>query len=204
MIEIMKGSLPMLPPPFDQLHSDAIRKISLAAGERVFRQGDKAAFIYYLAAGEVRLVRYSEGGSIIPVFRAVAGDTFAEASLFSPEYHCDAEAALPSEVLSVSKQAVLKTMAKDPAFGHALACRFASQVQGYRRKLEILAIPGAEDRVFAALSDGWLIGKIADFADEIRLSNEATIRALSALVRKGRVSRPARGCYTVAQGRLPR
>lgn len=201
MIEIMKDSLPMLPSPFDKLPSGAVRKISLAAGQRVFRQGDAAASIYFLAAGEVRLVRYGEGGGIIPVFRAAPGDTFAEASLFSPEYHCDAEAALPSVVVSVSKTAILKAMAKEPAFGHALACRFASQVQGYRRKLEILAIPGAEDRVFAALTDGWLTGKIVDFADEIRLSNEATLRALSALVRKGRVSRPARGCYRVVQER---
>ncbi len=185
----------MLPPPFDILPLSALTKRSLVLGEALFLQGDAVRAIFFLLAGELRLVRHGEGGNTVPVFKAVAGDTFAEAALFSTRYHCDAIAAKDSTVVVLDKVTILSKMACDPEFGKALAQRFASQVQTYRRKLEILAIPGAEDRVFVALADGLLNGKVVDFADEIGLSHEATFRALSNLVRVGRVIRPRRGCY---------
>ncbi|MDU8929830.1 Crp/Fnr family transcriptional regulator [Alisedimentitalea sp. MJ-SS2] len=188
----------MLPPPFDHLPATAASTKKLDAGERLFLQGDKTTSIYFLASGDIRLVRYGEAGHLVPVFRAAAGDTFAEAALFSPTYHCNAVAQTPSTVIALNKTEILQAMAQDPLFGLALAQRFAGQVQRYRRKLEILAIPKAEDRVFAALSDGWLTGKVVDFASEIGLSHEATFRALAQLVRKGRAVKVARGLYRVA------
>ncbi|KAE9625887.1 Crp/Fnr family transcriptional regulator [Parasedimentitalea maritima] len=187
----------VLPPPFETLPPQALTAFDLTVGETLFLQGDTATAIYFLQEGEMRLVRHSEAGTVVPVFEAVAGDTFAEAALFSPTYHCDAVAVKRSALVALNKHVILSKMVDDPEFGRTLAKRFASQVQTYRRKLEILAISSAEERVFAALSDGYLTGKVVDFADEINLSQEATFRTLSQLVRKGRIEKPKRGTYRV-------
>lgn len=189
----------MLPSPFDQLPHHAIKTINLEAGERVFHQGDTPGSIFFLQTGAIRLVRFGEAGSLIPIFRAFPGDTFAEAALFSPTYYCDAEAETASSVVALSKPVILNQMQNDAQFGLALTQRFATQVQGYRRKLEIVSIPGAEDRVFAALSDGWLTGKVVNFAGDIGLSHEATFRALSKLVSEGRAVKLGRGRYKAVE-----
>lgn len=190
----------MLPAPFDQLTATSQNSRVVTEGEHLFLQGDVARAIYFVQRGEIRLVRHGEAGTLVPVFRALSGDTFAEAALFSPVYHCDAVASRPSTVISLNKPVILSVMERDPSFALALTKRFAGQVQAYRRRLEIQAIASAHDRVLAALSDGWLTGTVVDFAAEIGLSHEATFRALSRLVQDGRAVRPARGCYQVVQG----
>ncbi len=89
-------------------------------------------------------------------------------------------------------------MSNDAAFSFQLTRMFAHQVQLYRRKLEILAIKNAEDRVLTALSDGWLKTTVTDFAAEIGLSQEATARALSELVKTRKVTKFGRGRYQIA------
>lgn len=131
------------------------------------------------------------------MFRAATGDTLAEPALFSERYHCDALAEIPSHVLCLNKALVLEVMAQDPGFAADLVQRLAGQVQSYRRRLELLAIRSARDRVLAGLADGWMTGSVIDFATELGLTHEAVYRALSALVRDGRVERPARGIYRV-------
>jgi CRP/FNR family transcriptional regulator, dissimilatory nitrate respiration regulator len=76
--------------------------------------------------------------------------------------------------------------------------RFAGQVQGYRRRLEILAIKSAQDRVLAALAEFGQDGSVMRFAATIGLSHESTYRALSALVRIGAVRRIERGKYRLS------
>jgi CRP-like cAMP-binding protein len=47
----------------------------------------------------VRLVRYGRAGEEVLLHDARAGEFFAEASLDSPRYHCDAVASESSELL---------------------------------------------------------------------------------------------------------
>ena len=76
-----------------------------------------------------------------------------------------------------------------------MASRFAHQVQTYRRRLEILAIRSAEQRVLEAVWDGMMKNDITSFAATIGLTREATYRALAALARSGRLRKTARGTY---------
>ena len=132
------------------------------------------------------------------LFRTRAGDALAEPALFSAVYHCDAVAQLPSRVTGFDRAAVLELIGTKPAFALALVQRLAGQIQGYWRRLELLAIRSAPERVFAGLADGRLTGSVIDFAAELGLTHEAVYRALSELVRAGRVERPARGVYRVS------
>jgi len=151
--------------------------------------------MFFVEQGGVRLVRHTEAGQLVTMFRAGPGDTLAEPSLFSDHYHCDAIADRGSTVRLLDKGVVLDAMSADLEFATGLVRRLAGQVQSYRRKLELLAIRSAQDRVLAGLADGWMTGTVVAFASDLGLSHEVVFRALSDLVRDGRVEHPARGTY---------
>lgn len=198
MISIIMDKNVPLPPPLSQLPKAALTRSVVPAGSPVFVQDAPTHAIFFVEAGSVLLTRYSEAGSAIPVFRATSGETFAEAALFAESYHCTAVAQSDTKIIAFRKSEVLRTMSNDAAFSFQLPRMFAQQVQLYRRKLEILAIKNAEDRVLTALSDGWLKTTVTDFAAEIGLSQEATARALSELVKTRKVTKLGRGRYQIA------
>jgi CRP/FNR family transcriptional regulator, dissimilatory nitrate respiration regulator len=184
-----------LPAPFDLLPSSAIRNIELEQGEILFRQGDLTTGMFLLASGGVELRRVTEAGERLSIHHFSRGDTFAEASLFAERYHCEAVATASGQIVRFDKTALLDAFEQNPAFAFAIASRFAHQVQTYRRRLEILAIRGAERRVLNAVQEGLLETDIKSFAATIGLTHEATYRALAALVRQGRLVKPGRGSY---------
>lgn len=183
----------MLPAPFHNFAAQT--HIHVIKGRCAFRQDDLALGLYYVARGSVALVRHSEAGHQIVVHRAQVGETLAEACLFSTHYHCDCLALQDSDLVRLDKDAILHQIKQDADFALALLQRFAGQVQGYRRQLEILAIKGAQDRVLAALADFGQHGSVMSFAATIGLTHEGTYRALSALVKRGLVQRLGRGKY---------
>ena len=75
----------------------------LKVGEPLFHLGDKTAGLYEVIAGRVRLIRVDRSGREIILYVAVAGETIAEASLFSPAYHCDAITASNAMCASIRK-----------------------------------------------------------------------------------------------------
>lgn len=151
--------------------------------------------MFFLHRGAIEVIRHTEAGQKITLFRAAPGDTLAEPALFSEVCHCDAVADGASRVTRIERRAVLDLPGADPAFALAPVERLAGQVRGYRRRLELMAIRSAPDRVMAGLADGRLTGSVVDFAAELSLTHEAVYRALAALTRDGRVEHPARAVY---------
>lgn len=184
----------MLPAPYDQLSTTARHRLSVAAGDCVFRQGTRARGLFVVAAGRVHLERVGPDGERVVLHRASAGSSFAEASVFSESYHCDAVVVEAGELIRIDKAAVLAAFG-DPGFARAYAQQAAGQVQAGRQMLEIVGIRRAEDRVMAGLVAGLLDGTVIDFAARLHLSHEATYRALRQLVKRGRVTNPSRGRY---------
>lgn len=185
----------MLPSPFDKIAEISKTESSHLATQTIFRQDSKTRGMFFVKNGEIELQRHTENGDRVVIHRAYAGETFAEASLFSDVYHCDAVAQSQCEVIEFDRQAVLLLFEEDSKFAKALAARFAIQVQSYRRRLELLAIRSAKERVHAGKVDGLLGGDVMSFASEICLSHEATYRALSTLVTDGRIKKTGRGQY---------
>ena len=185
----------MLPYPFDLLPSSASAPRSVKKGVALFHRNDPATAMYHVRTGQVHLLRHTRQGDEVVIHRAQAEESFAEAALFSPVYHCDAVAAADSELVRIDKTAALERMKTDPDFAIAISARFAGQIQNYRRRLEIVAIRDAKARVFAAVADGMLTGNIKPVAAQIGLTHEAMYRALSSLVRAGRLIKTGRGRY---------
>jgi CRP-like cAMP-binding protein len=188
----------MIPEPFHLLPSNAVSKLALSKGQHAFSQGDIATGLLIVLSGRMKLVRHTETGHQVVLFRAGAGDTIAEASLFSTHYHCDCVATQEATLLRLDKASLMVNLRNNPDFSMALMQRLARQVQGYRRQLEVMSLKSAQDRVMGALADFGLQGTVMTFAASIGLSHEVTYRTLSALVKCGKVIRTGRGKYAVA------
>ncbi len=170
---------------------------SLIKGELLFRQDDATFALFLMQQGQIQLIRHTKNGDPIIIHHAHVGETFAEVSLFSNQHHCDAVAQENVTIDIYAKTEVLTEMQKNPEFFFLISEHFARQIQTYRRRLEINAIRNAEQRIYTVLSEGLLTADIKSFAAKIALSHEATYRGLAKLVKQGKLSKPARGSYSL-------
>lgn len=176
----------------------------LKSGETLFRLGDKTAGFFEVMAGRVRLARVDRSGREIILYVAGAGETVAEASLFSPAYHCDAIASTDAVVRIYPKTAMLKAFDNDPKAAQAFTATLARQVMNLRTRIEQRNIRSARERLrhylqVSAGADGRtvvLTGTLKDLAAELGLTHEALYRALAALERAGEIKR-AKGAITL-------
>ena len=169
----------------------------LAAGELLFRQGDRAAAIYRVESGRLRLTRRTVDDHLVILHTARRGEFFAEASLFADTYHCDAVAAAPSSVRVYPKEVVMGSLRTDPALAEAFMAGLARQLQELRARMELRNIRSARDRVLQYLrlragADGRDIaieGQLQDIAAEIGITREALYRTLAGLEAEGHLAR---------------
>ena len=201
MILIILFMSDQLPEPLGRLPPSALTGFALETGEVLFRTGDNSRGFFFLTSGNIRLLRRTcEGGETL-IHLARAGTTFAEAALFAQDYHCDAVAMTRASGILLHKADVETLFATDAEFARKIALRFAKQVQGLRRSIEILAIRPAQVRVLTALGDyersdaGDILAlpPLKVFAAQIGLTHEALYRAVANLVREGRLARIGRG-----------
>lgn len=169
----------------------------LKAGEALFRLGDKTFGLCEVVAGRVRLARVDRSGHEIVLHVAGPGDMIAEASLFSPHYHCDAVASTDAQVRIYPKAAMLRTFAREPKAVQAFAAMLARQVMSLRTRIEQRNIRSARERLRHYLgvncgADGRTVvlrGTLKDLAAELGLTHEALYRTLAALERTGDIKR---------------
>ena len=183
-------------------------KRNLKSGESLFHLGNSSEGLYKVVAGRIRLSRVDRSGHEIILYVAGAGETIAEASLYSPAYHCDAIAGTEAQVLLYPKRAMLAAFAKDDKAAQAFTAMLARQVMNLRTRIEQRNIRSARERVrhFLALNtdaDGRTIelsGTLKDLAAELGLTHEALYRTLAALERAGEIRR-SRGKIVLRRGR---
>jgi CRP-like cAMP-binding protein len=170
---------------------------NLKSGAALFHLGDKTRGFYEIVAGRVRLCRVDRAGNEVVLFVAGPGEFVAEASLFSPAYHCDAIASTAATVRLYPKPAVLLAFAKDAQAAQAFTAMLARQVMNLRTRIAQRNIRSARDRVrhFLALNAGGdgrtvtLAGTLKDLAAELGLTHEALYRTLAALEKAGEIKR---------------
>jgi CRP/FNR family transcriptional regulator, dissimilatory nitrate respiration regulator len=194
----MRAARPTVRPPEAlPLLPDAVSMVRrLATGEVLFKQGDRAA-IYKVESGRLRLIRRTVDDHLVVLHTARSGEFFAEASLFSEIYHCDAIAAVASDVRVYAKATLLASLRTEPAFSEAFMARLAHQVQELRARMELRNIRSARERVLQYLllragADGRTItieGQLQDIAAEVGLTREALYRALAGLEAEGVLAR---------------
>ena len=128
---------------------------------------------------------------------ASAGETLAEASLFSSAYHCDAIAATEAVVRLYPKNSVLAALQRDPEIAKSFAAMLARQVMALRTRLERRNIYSARDRIRHYLTvnvapDGRTVtlpGTIKQLAADLGLTHEALYRVLARMEADGEIKR---------------
>ena len=155
----------------------------LAPDEVLFRVGDRIRSMFVVVVGEVRLVRSLPHGAQLTLQRAAAREILAEASLFQSAYHCDAIAAVSSEVAIVPRRTLLDNLHSNPEFAAAFCAHLAREVQWTRAHAEILSLKTVSERL-----DAWLAlngerlpakGQGRRIASEINVSPEALYREIA-------------------------
>jgi CRP-like cAMP-binding protein len=193
-----KKELPMNHLSFGELFQEAgTDSKSLAQGEFLFQNGAASTHLYTVLDGCVRMVRFSWDGVPVVMHTACAGDGLAEASLFSPIYHCDAEAILPSTVACYDKKIIMAILRDSPEKALACIALFSRQVRSLRTLLEVRAIRSARERVLhylmlqadpetMTLSLG---GSVKAMAHDLAMASETLYRTLAGLEKEGKISR---------------
>lgn len=171
---------------------------TLAGGQALFRQGARTSGIFRLAGGSVRLQRCTPGGSVVTMHTARPGELFAEASLFSPRYHCDAIAQCDADVLVYARAQVLQAFADNPSALLTFAAGLAQRMQSLRQLMELRQVRPADERVLQFLrlhcntQGAWTApGTLKQWAEDLALTHEALYRTLARLQSTGLLVRDA-------------
>ena len=163
----------------------------------LFLRQDKPSGLYLLESGEICLTRSDPEGREMILFRAQPGEAFAEASLFSEMYHCDAVASVPSVVHLLPRSAVLEVFSSEPDTAQAFIATLARQVMTLRTRLENRNLRTARERVLHYLglqARGInrvvrVNGNLKSMASELGLTHESLYRTLATLEAEGVIDR---------------
>jgi CRP/FNR family transcriptional regulator, dissimilatory nitrate respiration regulator len=156
---------------------------TLAPSDPLFHTGDPVAQMVLVDSGSALLLRATEAGAPLILQRAQPGQVLAEASAYTPTYHCDSLAGpAGATVLAVPRAQFVATLAGDPALAERWAAHLARSVQTARFRTEVRSLRRAEDRLALWLAEGNALpprGAWADLAAELGLTREALYRALA-------------------------
>src|SRR6266568_2598178 len=171
----------------------------LARGEPLFRQGEPATAVFKIVRGRLRMIRHLTSGDRITIHTGRSGELFAEGSLFSDVYQCDAIAAEPTQIRSCGKAEMLAAIGDSPSTMLALLEQATRLLHRARTMRELRNIRSAEDRVLrhlhlSASKDGTVLfdRPLLEVAEDLGLTHEAYYRALAKLVRGGEIRRTGR------------
>jgi CRP-like cAMP-binding protein len=175
------------------------QRLDVAAGAHLFVKGAPVEHLHWICRGELLAVRQTRPGQEAVIMRGAAGEFFAEASFFTPNYTCHAIARKPAVVLGFPLPALRQALATDAGFYERF---LRSTVMALRRqcsRVERLRLRSATERIEHYLSceagaDGWcqLEVPMSQWAIDLGLEPETLYRALAGLISAQQVARVGR------------
>jgi CRP-like cAMP-binding protein len=167
--------------------------------EALFRQGEPTTAVFLIVRGRLRMVRNLAPGDRITIHTGRTGELFAEGSLFSDVYQCDAIAAEPTRVRACGKADMLAAIGDSSSTMLALLEQVTRSLHHARAMRELRNIRSANERVLhhlylSASKDGAVVfdRPLLEVAEDLGLTHEAYYRALAALARAGAIKRTGR------------
>jgi CRP-like cAMP-binding protein len=171
----------------------------LARDEPLFRQGDPATAVFLISRGRLRMIRHLASGDRITIHTGRTGELFAEGSLFSDVYQCDAIAAAPTRVRACGKADILAAIGDSSATMLALLEQVTRSLHHARAMRELRNVRSANDRVLqhlhlsASKNEAVVFDRpLLEVAEDLGLTHEAYYRALATLARVGEIKRTGR------------
>jgi CRP-like cAMP-binding protein len=166
-------------------------------GERLFPQGYKPEFMFYVASGEIVLQRLGSQGEIMVLQRA-RQCFVAEASLESPAYHCEAMVTLSAELIAIPIASLRQALLADPQFAMRWMGMLNRELKRLRAQCERLSLKGVRARLLHLIESEGQWGKLAlgaglkSIAFELGVTHEALYRAVAEMEKQGVLRREDR------------
>lgn len=184
------------------------RAQALQRGETLFRSGQRPARVFFVAAGEIHLLRHGVHGQPVVFQRSGAGSFLAEPSIDSPRYHCDAVAVSASRLRAFPLAEFRHALDSDPGFASRWRLFLAREIRRLRARAERLAMRSVRERIVHYIEcegDGGTLawpGELKPLAAELGVTHEALYRALARLAADGLLQRTPGSLRLIAPGRL--
>ena len=146
-------------PLFNDLSPQELRQVAagcalrrLARGDMVFRMGDPCNEFHVVVTGQVKLFVLSPSGQEKVVELIGAGQSFAEAIMFTDRpYILGAQVLTDALLLTVSKHAVLAEIARDHRFALRMLAGLSRRMHGLVHDVEAYALHSGLQRVIGFL-----------------------------------------------------
>ena len=167
---------------------------TFVAGQRLFRQGDRARNFYIVTSGRVKLVRYTIEGRMVVLQTIRGGESLGENTIVTNAYSCTAIAEVETRAIAYPQP--LLTEALDYAeLAEDFITKLISKIQSLEVGLELLQIRSAHLRLLQYLQYN-AVSNIVDLdrplkevAAELNLAPRTLSRALARLEYEGRITR---------------
>lgn len=124
----------------------------LARGDTIFRYGEPCEEFHVVVSGQVKLFALSPAGQEKVIELVGSGHSFAEALMFtSKPYILNAQALASTLLLTVSKQAMLEEIERDPRFSLRMLAGISRRLHGLVHDIESGALHSGMQRVIGYL-----------------------------------------------------
>ncbi len=158
--------------------------------EKLFLAGHAPQWMFFVVKGEVTLERTGQHGEPVVLQRTRQGFV-SEASLKTRHYHCDALAALETNVIKVPVPDLALALERDPAFAGRWIDMLNLEVKRLRLHCERLSMKSIQDKVLHLVQTEGQGGHYAvpsglkSLAGELGVTHEALYRSLARLQKSG-------------------
>jgi len=140
---------------FSHLDERSLQEVSSAAAMRgvskseiIFHEGDIAQAFFIVASGKVKIFKLSPDGKEQILMIVSAGNSFAEAALFSGgRYPASAQALDDSELIVISREKFVRLLGKNPDLAVNLIARLSELLRKMTSLVEELSLTDVTTRL---------------------------------------------------------
>jgi CRP/FNR family transcriptional regulator, dissimilatory nitrate respiration regulator len=174
---------------------------SFAAGQRLFREGDRSSNFFMVESGRIKLVRFTIEGRMVVLQVVRRGESLGENTFVSNAYSYTAIAEVESRAIAYPQPLLTEALDEYPELADNLREKLIEKIQSLKVSLELLQIRSAHLRLLqylqykAAASDDRTVVNLdqplKEVAAELDLNPRTISRALARLESEGRIIRQA-------------
>ena len=126
---------------------------NVAKGQRLFRKGDRANYLYLIEQGRFQEVSYPEKMAVLQILNR--GETLGETSLLFTTYRSTAIAQSEARVIAYPKSMVLESLEQSSLVVEATVEMLSKKIDEFQKRLEWRNISVADRRVLKYFEDNW-------------------------------------------------
>jgi CRP/FNR family transcriptional regulator, dissimilatory nitrate respiration regulator len=174
---------------------------SFAAGQRLFRQGDRSSNFFIVESGRIKLVRFTIEGRMVVLQVVRRGESLGENTFVSNAYSYTAIAEVESRAIAYPQPLFTEALDEYSELAENLREKLIEKIQSLKVSLELLQIRSAHLRLLQYLqfktttSDDQTVVNLdqplKEVAAELDLTPRTISRALARLESEGRIIRQA-------------